>query len=25
MVFAMLGGEGDLVARYRGRMLDALY
>ncbi len=25
MVFAMLGGQGDLVARYRSRMLNALY
>lgn len=25
MVFAMLGGEGELVARYRSRMLNALY
>jgi putative thioredoxin len=24
-VFAMLGGEGDLVSRYRNRMLNALY
>jgi len=25
MVFAMLGGQGDLVTRYRSRMLNALY
>jgi len=25
MVFAMLGGQGDLVTRYRGRMSNALY
>jgi putative thioredoxin len=24
-VFAMLGGEGELVSRYRSRMLNALY
>ena len=25
MIFAMLGGQGDLVTRYRSRMLNALY
>jgi putative thioredoxin len=25
LIFAMLGGEGELVTRYRGRMLNALY
>jgi len=25
MIFAMLGGQGDLVTHYRGRMLNALY
>lgn len=25
LVFSMLGGEGDLVTRYRGKMLNALY
>lgn len=25
MIFALLGGEGELVNRYRGRMLNALY
>ncbi|MEA3274559.1 MAG: thioredoxin [Pseudomonadota bacterium] len=25
MIFGMLGGEGELVSRYRGRMLNALY
>jgi len=25
LIFAMLGGAGDLVSRYRGRMLNALY
>ena len=25
MIFAMLGGEGELVTRYRNRMLNALY